>query len=76
MTTTTTRLDGYQSVTPADAGLPIGLRWDTPRRHAGQMVEIQYAEPGSAAPADDGAPFARVIDYSIGPQAITYYVRA
>lgn len=41
-----------------------GLRWDVPGRNQGQIVEVAYANPGHAAPADEGDPWKRITDTS------------
>lgn len=45
--------------------IPAGVRWDTPGRHQGQIVEVSYAdERSSPVPADDGASYKRIRDRS------------
>lgn len=54
--------------------VPPDLRWDTPRRHAGQPIEVQYgAAEWSMDLACNGAPYKRIVDRSVGPSAISYY---
>lgn len=38
---------------------PADLRWDLPSANDGQIIEVAYAELGSAAPALHGAPYKR-----------------
>lgn len=50
------------------------VRWDTPRRHQGQIVEVSYASwPRSSREADVLDPYKRVIDHSDG--TVEYYRR-
>lgn len=51
--------------------IPTKVRFDVPKRHAGQMIEVAYGG-FSRHEHDDGAPFKRVIDKSI---AETKYFR-
>lgn len=57
-----------------ETDVPSGLRWDTPQRHQGQAIEVQYGVPQQErSEADVGDAWRRVIDRSVGPGAITYY---
>lgn len=53
--------------------IPHDIRWDTPRVHRGQMVEISYADVGCASEAGLGSMFMRRIDHSSGE--VSYYRR-
>ena len=56
------------------ARMPEGLRFDVPRRHQGQIVEIAYAdERPYASEADAGSRYKRVTDGSTG--SVEYFVR-
>jgi hypothetical protein len=52
--------------------IPAGVRFDVPRRLQGQTVEVAYGG-FDRAEHDDGDPYKRVTDRSIGPKATTYY---
>ena len=47
------------------ADIPANVRFDTPRRNMGQIVEVSYGGFG-AAEHDDGDPYMRVTDRSAG----------
>lgn len=54
--------------------VPANIRFDVPRRHQGQIVEIAYGDLRYYRSfADVGAPYKREHDRSLGPHAITYY---
>ncbi len=56
--------------------VPDGLRWDVPRRHQGQDVEVAYATPNDRYEQDDGAIYRREIDHSDpAPCDSAYYYR-
>lgn len=57
--------------------LPATTRWDTPREHQGQIVEVSYSwgVPGVEEEADRGSPYQRVIDRSIGAGPQYYRLR-
>lgn len=59
---------------------PVGVRFDIPALHQGQIIEVAYAddkpEPGESAARS--ARYKRVIDRSIAPGRpgrVTYYQR-
>lgn len=52
--------------------IPTGVRFDVPRRNQGQAVEVAYGTFGRYE-ASNGDPYKRVLDRSIGPDAVTYY---
>lgn len=54
------------------ADIPAGVRFHVPQRHQGQSIEVAYGG-FDRAEHDEGDPYMRVLDRSIGPQAITYY---
>lgn len=54
--------------------VPAGVRFDTPRWNAGQIIEVQYGTH-SRYEAGDGDPWKRVIDHSVGG-AEEYFVLA
>jgi hypothetical protein len=53
-----------------ESDIPSDVRWDTPRRNAGQIVEIMYGDFGRT-PADVGSPYKARIDHSDGSRS--YY---
>lgn len=65
------RVEDERMRTPADSPwwpilrseIPAGVRFDTPRRNQGQIVEVSYGDFG-ASEADDDAPYMRVYDHS------------
>lgn len=57
------------------SAVPTDLRWCTPPQGQGQMIEVSYAAPGSHSEECDGAPYRRVWDHGIGPEAKFYYRR-
>lgn len=56
-----------------ESDVPDNVRFDTPRRHQGQIIEIQYGG-FSRYEHDEGDPYKRVIDHSVGGSK-TYYRR-
>lgn len=47
-------------------------RWDVPRRHQGQIVEVAFGRPGHHRDeSDDGDEFKRVTDRSV--PSVSYY---
>lgn len=72
----TRKLARYAEVPASE--VPATIVWHTPSRHQGQIVTLSYSRgipAGSAADmeADEGAPWKRVADASVGE--ITYYRR-
>ena len=52
--------------------IPDRVRFDVPRRHQGQIVEIAYGG-FSRYEHDHGDPYMRRLDRSIGPNAHEYF---
>jgi hypothetical protein len=64
----------YEYVEVAASGFISDLRWDVPRRNAGQIVEVAYsAFPPSRGEADHGDKYKRVYDASTGD--VRYFER-
>lgn len=64
-----------QSVTYTEvpaSEVPGNLRWDTPGRSRGQMVEVSWAQPGVKDEAGPGDLWKRVTDHS---DRSTWYYR-
>ena len=55
----------------SERDVPAGVRFDTPRRHQGQAVEVQYGG-FERAEHDSGAPWKRIVERALGGKA-TYY---
>lgn len=47
-----------------ESEVPDGLRFWTPKRNEGQMVQVSYAEPGQRSEPDEGAMYRRTVDLS------------
>jgi len=74
MTQTLTTGQHRYSLIPESA-IPAGVRFDTPRRNQGQIVEYSFGG-FSRAEHDDGAPYMRVTDASLradDPSRVCYY---
>jgi len=54
------------------AQIPAKVRFDIPRRHQGQIIEVAYGDFGRSE-ADHGSPYKRVTDTSIFPAEVSYY---
>ena len=62
----------YKYIECASSVVPASIRFDVPRRHDGQIVEIAYGGFDRAA-HDEGDPYKRVTDRSDG--SVRYYRR-
>lgn len=63
----------YQKVPASE--VPDNLRWVTPMRHQGHIVEISYAQPGAAGDPGPGDLWMRVTDHSEPPESSTAYYK-
>lgn len=63
-----------QYVPTTEAEIPAGLRFDVPLRLQGQTIERAYGGPmEQRGMHDDGAPYMRVLDRSVGSRAYRYW---
>jgi hypothetical protein len=53
--------------------IPEGIRFMVPSENQGQIIEVAYGDFGNDIPCH-GAPYQRILDQSIGPAALRYYV--
>jgi hypothetical protein len=61
----------HNYVSCSKSAVPAGVRFDTMRSDAGQMIEVQYGDFGTAEHGP-GAAYQRVIDHSRGGETAYY----